>query len=222
MPIELKGLNYYSKVFKRINYRLSNSTFWVVINGCRLVHAKSCVYNDPYGSRYVKYIDLSSKICSPRFFRESLHRIKQAKLSSNDRLRHHRSASPTIPVKIFWYGTLLQMSCIMDYLWWSITDGNWLSFASWWLLGIVWAINKLEIQTSFLAPETVCENLGPGCWFLLWRWWLLCYSYKHFVGIVGAASTAMTALQEIAWFRLTRRMRPSSCLSMGNTDALQS
>ena len=32
MPIELKGLNYYSKVLKRINYRLSNSTFWVVIN----------------------------------------------------------------------------------------------------------------------------------------------------------------------------------------------
>ena len=32
MPIELKGLNYYSKVFKRINYRLSNSTFWVVIS----------------------------------------------------------------------------------------------------------------------------------------------------------------------------------------------
>ena len=31
MPIELKGLNYCSKVFKRINYRLSNSTFWVVI-----------------------------------------------------------------------------------------------------------------------------------------------------------------------------------------------
>ena len=31
MPIELKGLNYYSKVFKMINYRLSNSTFWVVI-----------------------------------------------------------------------------------------------------------------------------------------------------------------------------------------------
>ena len=31
MPIELKGLNYYSKVFKRINYRLSNNTFWVVI-----------------------------------------------------------------------------------------------------------------------------------------------------------------------------------------------
>ena len=32
MPIELKGLNYYSKVFKRINYKLSNSTFWVVIS----------------------------------------------------------------------------------------------------------------------------------------------------------------------------------------------
>ena len=31
MPIELKGLNYYSKVFKRVNYKLSNSTFWVVI-----------------------------------------------------------------------------------------------------------------------------------------------------------------------------------------------
>ena len=32
MPIELKGQNYYSKVFKRINYKLSNSTFWVVIS----------------------------------------------------------------------------------------------------------------------------------------------------------------------------------------------
>ena len=31
MPIELKGQHYYSKVFKRINYKLSNSTFWVVI-----------------------------------------------------------------------------------------------------------------------------------------------------------------------------------------------
>ena len=31
MLIELKGNNYYSKVFKRINYKLSNSTFWVVI-----------------------------------------------------------------------------------------------------------------------------------------------------------------------------------------------
>ena len=32
MPIELKGQNYYSKVFKRINYRLSNNTFWAVIS----------------------------------------------------------------------------------------------------------------------------------------------------------------------------------------------
>ena len=32
MPIELKGNNYYSKEFKRVNYKLSNSTFWVVIN----------------------------------------------------------------------------------------------------------------------------------------------------------------------------------------------
>ena len=31
MTIELKGNNYYSKVFKRVNYRLSNGTFWVVI-----------------------------------------------------------------------------------------------------------------------------------------------------------------------------------------------
>ena len=32
MLIKLKGNNYYSKVFKRVNYKLSNSTFWVVIN----------------------------------------------------------------------------------------------------------------------------------------------------------------------------------------------
>ena len=31
MPIELKGNNYYSKVFKRVNYKLWNNTFWVVI-----------------------------------------------------------------------------------------------------------------------------------------------------------------------------------------------
>ena len=31
MLIELKGNNYYSKVFKRVNYKLSNSTFWLVI-----------------------------------------------------------------------------------------------------------------------------------------------------------------------------------------------
>lgn len=28
-------------------------------DGCRLVHAQSCVYVDPYGSRCVKYIDTS-------------------------------------------------------------------------------------------------------------------------------------------------------------------
>ena len=32
MLIGLKGDNYYSKVFKRVNYKLSNSIFWVVIN----------------------------------------------------------------------------------------------------------------------------------------------------------------------------------------------
>ena len=31
MLIGLKGDNYYSKVFKRVNYKLSNSTFWVLI-----------------------------------------------------------------------------------------------------------------------------------------------------------------------------------------------
>ena len=31
MLIVLKGDNYYSKVFRRVNYKLSNSTFWVVI-----------------------------------------------------------------------------------------------------------------------------------------------------------------------------------------------
>ena len=31
MPIELKGNNYYSKVFKRVIYKLWNNTFWVVI-----------------------------------------------------------------------------------------------------------------------------------------------------------------------------------------------
>ena len=31
MLIGLKGDNYYSKVFKKVNYKLSNSTFWVVI-----------------------------------------------------------------------------------------------------------------------------------------------------------------------------------------------
>ena len=31
MLIELKGNNYYSKVFKRINYKLQNNTFGVVI-----------------------------------------------------------------------------------------------------------------------------------------------------------------------------------------------
>ena len=33
MLIGLKGNNYYSKVFKRFNYKLWNSTFWVIING---------------------------------------------------------------------------------------------------------------------------------------------------------------------------------------------
>ena len=35
MPIRLKGNKYYSKVFKRVNYKLWNSIFWVVINVLR-------------------------------------------------------------------------------------------------------------------------------------------------------------------------------------------
>ena len=46
MLIELKGNNYYSKVFKRINYKLSNSTFWVVINGHE---SKICNYGKEIG-----------------------------------------------------------------------------------------------------------------------------------------------------------------------------
>ena len=33
MLIGLKGNKYYSKVFKRVNYKLSNNIFWVVISG---------------------------------------------------------------------------------------------------------------------------------------------------------------------------------------------
>ena len=32
MLIELKGINYYSKVFERVNYKVQNSTFWVAIS----------------------------------------------------------------------------------------------------------------------------------------------------------------------------------------------
>ena len=32
MLIELKGNNYYSRVFKKVNYKLQNNTFWVVIS----------------------------------------------------------------------------------------------------------------------------------------------------------------------------------------------
>ena len=45
MLIGLKSNNYYSKVFKRVNYKLSNSTFWVVINwiGFRFTFVHKCV-----------------------------------------------------------------------------------------------------------------------------------------------------------------------------------
>ena len=42
MPIELKDNNYYTKVFKRVNYKLSNNTFWVVITDrIDVVYAKN-------------------------------------------------------------------------------------------------------------------------------------------------------------------------------------
>ena len=44
MLIELKGNNYYSKVFKRVNYKLSNSTFWVVINFLSLWHLSQLLH----------------------------------------------------------------------------------------------------------------------------------------------------------------------------------
>ena len=47
MLIGLKGNNYYSKVFKRVNYKLSNSTFWVVImeyDRSRVTHIHIDIY----------------------------------------------------------------------------------------------------------------------------------------------------------------------------------
>ena len=42
MLIELKGNNYYSKVFKRVNYKLQNNTFWVVINALNKLKERGC------------------------------------------------------------------------------------------------------------------------------------------------------------------------------------
>ena len=43
MLIGLKGDNYYSKVFKRVNYKLWNNTFWVVITFSPCI---SCIIHD--------------------------------------------------------------------------------------------------------------------------------------------------------------------------------
>ena len=51
MLIGLKGNNYYSKVFKIVNYKLWNSTFWVVINeGPHASTSYECtiMYSAPY------------------------------------------------------------------------------------------------------------------------------------------------------------------------------
>ena len=47
MLIGLKGDNYYSKVFKRVNYKLWNSTFWVVINLLMVFIAFHTVFSWP-------------------------------------------------------------------------------------------------------------------------------------------------------------------------------
>ena len=45
MPIELKCNNYYSKMFKRVKYKLSNSTFWVVIRHINAYRLKLILSN---------------------------------------------------------------------------------------------------------------------------------------------------------------------------------
>ena len=59
MPIELKGQNYYSKVFKRINYKLSNSTFWVVINKFVVVYLDDIVI---YSNTLKKHVEHLRKV----------------------------------------------------------------------------------------------------------------------------------------------------------------
>ena len=44
MPIELKGDNYYSKVFKRVSYKLWNNTFWVVITFLEAFKEKEIIW----------------------------------------------------------------------------------------------------------------------------------------------------------------------------------
>ena len=45
MPIELKRNNYYSKVFKRVNYKLWNSTFLVVIIDPSRAKTKTLIFH---------------------------------------------------------------------------------------------------------------------------------------------------------------------------------
>ena len=61
MPIGLKGDNYYSKVFKRVNYKLWNNTFWVVISTATRTQSHHWKGNMPqYG--YLMYNKKSVKI----------------------------------------------------------------------------------------------------------------------------------------------------------------
>ena len=79
MPIELKGLNYYSKVFKRINYRLSNNTFWVVIiyqcedaENCDYHLHQQCYHLSDGGlPSFIEFPFLESKKCDFVFHQEA-------------------------------------------------------------------------------------------------------------------------------------------------------
>ena len=51
MPIELKGNNYYWKTFKRVNYKLSNSTFLVVITQASRCYEQLRVVDDMNDSK---------------------------------------------------------------------------------------------------------------------------------------------------------------------------
>ena len=46
MLIGLKGDNYYSKVFIRVNYKLWNNTFWVVITYTQVSSENDRLYAD--------------------------------------------------------------------------------------------------------------------------------------------------------------------------------
>ena len=69
MLIGLKGDNYYSKVFKRVKYKLSNSTFWLVITD---VHLKKYLVD-----RFLEFKMINSKIVMSKNYELSCMRYMQ-------------------------------------------------------------------------------------------------------------------------------------------------